>query len=229
MSLAFLSPAAEGAPTARGPLADAAAAAGAVVEARAGWEVATSFGDPAAEAAACRETVGFADLSQIAKLELQGAPAALDVALAGATLDMAAAEAGGWGCRVRPALGLALGDAAAGVAAAADVRTLDLTAALGAIAIAGPRARDAFARFCALDLRDRELPVRGFRPGSVARTPGYVLREGDERFLMIFGAAYGAYVWEVVADAVDGLGGRPVGLDALPAAAPTAIEEAARA
>ena len=45
------------------------------------------------------------------------------------------------------------------------------------------------------------MPVGAFRPGSVARTPGYVLREDDERFLMLFGWALGEYVWTVVADA----------------------------
>jgi hypothetical protein len=49
----------------------------------------------------------------------------------------------------------------------------------------------------------------------VARTPGAVLREGEERFLMLFGAALGQYVWTVVADAAASLGGGPVGLDAL--------------
>ena len=51
----------------------------------------------------------------------------------------------------------------------------------------------------------------GFRPGSVARTPGMVVREGEDRFLVLFGWALGAYVWETVSDAGAHLGGSPVG------------------
>jgi hypothetical protein len=35
-----------------------------------------------------------------------------------------------------------------------------------------------------------------------------------DRFLLLFGAAVGGYVWTVVADAGAHLGGRPVGEDA---------------
>jgi len=237
VSLRFLMPAQDGAPPARSPLADPAAAAGAATEVRDGWEVAVSFGDPAGEAAACAESVGFADLSHLTKLELQGAPAAIAAALggdapaeqspSGSTLGLARRDAGVWRCPLTPAKALLMAapeHADAARAGLDDVRVCDLTGAWGALAVVGPQARELFARFCAVDLRERALPVRGFRPASVARTPGYVLREGAERFLMIFGAAYGAYTWEVVADAAERLGGRPVGLDALPA-----VEEAAHA
>jgi heterotetrameric sarcosine oxidase gamma subunit len=99
---------------------------------------------------------------------------------------------------------------------------VDVTAAHGALAIAGPLAREVFARFTAIDLRSRVTPVHAFRPGSVARVPGAILREAEERYLMLFGAALGGYVWSVVADAATHLGGAPVGVNAL---AP--IEEAA--
>ena len=49
----------------------------------------------------------------------------------------------------------------------------------------------------------------------MARTPGAVLRQSDERWLMLFGAALGQYMWTVVADAAESLGGGPVGVDAL--------------
>jgi hypothetical protein len=59
-------------------------------------------------------------------------------------------------------------------------------------------------------------PVHGWRPGSVARTGGAILCEAPDRYLMLFGAALGQYVWTVVDDAARHLGGGPVGVDALP-------------
>jgi hypothetical protein len=50
-----------------------------------------------------------------------------------------------------------------------------------------------------------------------------VLRQADERWLMLFGAALGQYMWTVVADAAKSLGGGPIGVDVLDR------EEAARA
>ncbi len=98
---------------------------------------------------------------------------------------------------------------------------LELTTAYGALVVAGPLAREAFARFTALDLRPKSTPVHAFRPGSVARTPAFLLREAEDRYLVLFGAALGTYVWEQVADAALRLGGGPVGIDALTAIAPS--------
>ena len=50
----------------------------------------------------------------------------------------------------------------------------------------------------------------------VARTGGAILCEAPDRYLMLFGAALGQYVWTVVDDAARNLGGGPVGVDALP-------------
>ena len=71
MTLEFLSPDPAGPNPPRSPLLDVALAAGAVTEVRDGWEGVAFFGDAAAEAAACADSVGFADLSGMAKLELQ--------------------------------------------------------------------------------------------------------------------------------------------------------------
>ena len=150
--------------------------------------------------------VVVADVSLLPKTELQG-----DLRH---ELNVAVRQGGGWYCPVTPTRALVVGadaDVPAGAAA------LDVTGVFGALVIAGPLARETFARFCALDLRDAKLPVGGFRPGSVARTPGFVLREADERFLVLFGAAYGQYLWEVVMDAATRLGGHAVGSEALDA------------
>jgi heterotetrameric sarcosine oxidase gamma subunit len=94
---------------------------------------------------------------------------------------------------------------------------IDLTTAHGAMAVLGPMAREVFARFTAIDLRPQVMPVNAFRPGSVARTGGAILCEAPDRYLMLFGAALGQYVWTVVDDAARHLGGGPIGYDALPA------------
>jgi hypothetical protein len=44
-----------------------------------------------------------------------------------------------------------------------------------------------------------------------------VLRESEDRFLVLFGWALGEYMWTVVADAAEHLGARPAGVDALAA------------
>lgn len=212
IGLAFLS---TGEAVARSSLATGAAAAGARFELRDGWEVAARFGDPDAERLACRASVGWADVSHLPKWELQGPPAALDALEQLPPLgDGLAARAGdAWWCRATPARALVLGRTAA-PEAGSSVHVLDVTSQLGGLRIVGPLARELFARFCALDLRPQAAPPGAFRPGSVARTPGYLLCEAPDRYLMLFGAAYGAYVWEVVCDAGRHLGGRPVGVDA---------------
>jgi heterotetrameric sarcosine oxidase gamma subunit len=112
---------------------------------------------------------------------------------------------------LREAVARAVGD----VAREATVTVADVTCGLAGLALLGPGARELLARFCAIDVRDSVTPVAGFRPGSVARTPGYVLREAEQRLLVLVGWALGEYLWRVVADAAEHLGGGPVGADAL--------------
>lgn len=233
-SLAFLQADADvergTAPVARSPMAREAAAAGARCVVRDGWEVATSYVGGGAERLACLEAVGFADRSHLGKLELQGAAAALDAldAVPPLPADPATRAQDAWWCRVTPERALVLCDPGTTASlrerltTALDGHVLDVTASYGAVALVGPLARETFARFCALDLRPHVAPVQSFRPGSIARTPGYVLREDEQRYLMLFGAAYGRYLWTVLADAATRLGGRPIGEDAL---APVALRE----
>jgi glycine cleavage system aminomethyltransferase T len=191
-SFAFLEPT-PGA-VARSPMEGQALAAGARMEVRDGWNVAVEYPGSAANA-----PVAWADVSHLRKLEVTG-PHELAFGTA-SRID------GAWWCPVTRQRTLVIG--------AAAVDALEVTTTLAALAIVGPQARELLARFCALDLRAQSVPVGGFRPGSVARTPGYVVREDAERFLILFGWALGEYMWTVVADAASGLGGAPMGIDAL--------------
>jgi len=224
-SLAFLSPG-PGA-LAKSPMEPGAAAAGATFEERDGWKVAVSFPGESFSA------VGFADLSHLGKIELQAErddlAAMVEAASGGASLELGRATRaqGAWWCPYSPTRAVVLCPAADTVAhrdrltaSVADANGLasviDVTAALGAMTILGQLAREVFARFTAIDLRPQVTPVHGWRPGSVARTGGAILCEAPDRYLMLFGAAFGQYMWTTVADAAEHLGGSPVGVDALP-------------
>jgi heterotetrameric sarcosine oxidase gamma subunit len=214
--LAFLSPG-PGA-VAKSPMEPGTVAGGATFEERDGWKVAVSF--PGEDLS----MVGFADMSQLGKIEVQGDVSAItghDLELGHATRAESA-----WWCPYSATRAVVLcspADTAAFrdrlLASAADANGLssviDITASQGAMTIIGPLAREVFARFTAIDLRPQVTPVNGWRPGSVARTGGAILCEAPDRYLMLFGAALGQYVWTLVADAADHLGGGPVGADAL--------------
>ena len=199
MTLRFLSPAATA--VARSPMEREALAAGARIEQRDGWNVAVGFDDEDRH----RATVAFADRSHIGKLEVHGHH--------GLELNRGTRRDDAWWCPMSAerALVLCEPDRTAELREQLGDAVVDLTSAMGALTISGPLAPELFARFTAIDLRPDATPVHGFRPGSVARTPGAILREADDRWLMLFGAALGSYVWTVVADAAAGLGGGPAG------------------
>jgi heterotetrameric sarcosine oxidase gamma subunit len=228
VSLAFLE--ASQSALARSPMEREALAARARIEQRDGWNVAVAFEGPEEERV--RETVGFADFSWLAKIEVQATAAELAAIVAVCTsgerleLGRATRADGAWWCPYTAERAMVLCPPAAAVdlrerleQAAGAVRGLasvvDVTTAHAALAIVGPLARETFARFTAIDLRPQVTPVRAFRPGSLARVPGAILRETGDRYLMLFGAALGRYVWTVVSDAAAHLGGGPVGIDAL--------------
>jgi len=222
---------------ARSPMAGQAAAAGARFQPRDGWSVAADYGDPQAERQALENGIGWCDTSHLGKLELQcdrgdqqsivddacGEPAPLG-------LTLATRAAGAWWCPLTPERLIAICAPArtaelrgrletAASNAGGNASVTDITTLHASLTLAGPAVRELISRFCALDLRPASTPVRGLRPGSVARTPGLVLREDEHRFLVLFGWALGEYTWTVVEDAARHLGGRPLGVDALGEAA----------
>lgn len=219
-------------PLARTPMESSARAAGARFEVRDGWNVAVSYGDAERETRFATETAAWADTSHLGKLEVQADPAELKAIVAktaaGAVLELGTASLidGTWWCPLTnsrlivicapaklPALRSALTDAAA--SATGSVSVLDVSTVFAAIVIVGPQAREVFARFSALDLRPQAAPIHALRPGSIARQPATLIREDEDRFIYWFGWGTGEYMWTVVADAAEHLGGGPIGLDAL--------------
>jgi heterotetrameric sarcosine oxidase gamma subunit len=237
MSLDFTVPvASRNERTARSPMERLARAAGARFERHAGWNVAVAYGDNGAvEVARVSDTVGFCDRSALAKLDIQSDPEVLAELVGrvagGLTLELGRAsrtpDGSTWWCPITPSRLLVLSEPTSGwdVRAAVDraaaeagdrlLTVADVSCGLAALTLVGPSANELLARFCAIDVRPAVTPVAAFRPGSVARTPGYLLREDEDRLLVLVGCALGAYLWEVVADAAANLGGGPVGSEAL--------------
>ncbi len=253
MSLDFLAPAggvASGSapaevPVARSPMERSARAAGASFRVENGWNIAAAYGASERERELCSSVVGWADVSHLGKLELQASPEAMRSILSAVTgdasveLGSATQAAGAWWLPLtasRTLVVCAASDAVEHqrrlVASAAEqpnhVSVADVSSVFAAMTLVGPLAREVFARFCAVDLRPAVTPVRALRPGSIARQPGLIVREDENRFLFLFGWAVGEYMWTVVEDAARHLGGGPVGVDAL-AAITQPSQERARA
>ena len=225
MSLEFLSAGAATADAvARSPMERQARAAGAKVEVRDGWNVAISYGSPEQERHACASTAGWADVSHLGKLELQGRGV---TERAGLELGRATRRDGAWWCPLTPDRALVIGERPTSIPDATSV--VDVGTVFAAMTLVGPLSREVFARFCAADLRPKVTPVNGLRPVSIARQPGLIVCEADDRYLFLFGWAVGQYMWTVVEDAAVHLGGRPVGLATLDSLAAPLPEEAARA
>jgi sarcosine oxidase gamma subunit len=178
VSLAFLTPAGV---LLRTPMDGLHRAAGAQMEERDGWAVAVY---PERDA-----PVWVADVSMLRKVELRAPADVLD-------------ERNG-ALRLTPTRALVLGDAGDGSADGA----LDLTCAWAAVRIGGAQVRELFARVSALDVRPKSFAAGAVMMGSVARCPGIVLNEGDDRLLLMVGWEYGAYLWETALDA-----GAPLGI-----------------
>ncbi|MGH2873069.1 MAG: hypothetical protein ACRDL5_11490 [Solirubrobacteraceae bacterium] len=214
MNLDFLVPATAQAAGAHSAMEGQSRAAGARFERRDGWDLAVEVPGALGSAA---ETVGWADVSYLAKLELQGDAGALDAA-AGTQLPFGTAvrRHDAWWCRLTATRALVLGRGPAS-ADATGVAAVDVTSSFAALTLVGALARETFARFCAIDLRPQVTPLRALRPGSVGRQPAIVIREGELRYLFLFGWATAEYMWSIVADAGTHLGGHPLGVDQLAA------------
>ena len=159
--------------------------AGATFEERDGWLVPVSIPGEEEHLAA-----GIADLSHLRKLEVRPA---LE------TLDDAAAVL----YRISPKRSLVLG----GSAPVGGGLVLDLTGALGILAVTGPESATVIRRLTHL----HAFP----QGGEVAHITAHVLAPAPDTYWIVFPQEYGHYLWEVAVDRASTLGGGPIGVDRL--------------
>ena len=159
---------------------------GARFEERDGWLVPVAIRGEDAYAG----TVGIADLSHLAKLEVRPALDAVE--------DESAVH-----YRISPRRSLVIG----GNPKLEGKLVLDVTAALGILAVVGPEAGTVIRRLTHL----HEFP----QGGEVAHITAHVLNPRENTYWIVFPQEYGHYLWEVAVDRATPLGGGPVGVDAL--------------
>lgn len=199
-------------PIRRSPAARVASRSGAVFVEEAGWEIPASYGDDSAERAAIRERVAIADVSARAKVDLRGRlPQALP--LPSATVI----------ARISTEWALLLGepDAEAALIRAIEpavgpgVMLTDVTHLFAGFALAGPELPAVLERTTSWD-------PTALAPGEATGAPIVdvrallVRRDLPVPLLEVYVATeYARYVSESLSDVVAGLGGAPIGWQAL--------------
>ena len=211
---------------------------GAVMADTAGWQVPARYSVPEDEVAALSAAVGIADISPVAKLNVQGE--GIDSLLAAAFNTDERLEVGRTSRHAVPpheadqtvttarladdellvlgAPGSAttvlqhMGDRSDGC-----VHFVNVTSAFSAVAVTGPRARRLLARVTELDLRESRFPDMSCAQGKVAEIECTVLRHDAGDLLgyeLHFSRDYGEYLWDALNEAGEGLDLAPYGTEA---------------
>jgi glycine cleavage system aminomethyltransferase T len=145
--------------------------------------------------------VGIADLSHLTKLEIRPA---------GEPPDLVPDRHKAVWYRISARRALVLCEPAEGRAVGEELTgrlVLDVTAALGILAIVGPEAETVIRRLTHL----HHFPSGG----EVAHITAHVLNPSADAYWIVFPQEYGHYLWEVAVDRAVPLGGGPIGVDAL--------------
>ncbi len=207
------------------------------------WRRPHSYGDPAAEAKAVHESVGLIDVSTLGKLLVQGPDAAAflerlypnrfaDLKHGRIRYAVLGSDAG----RIMDDGTVArLGDEQFYVTTTStgaetvvewfewwnavwglDVEIADVTGALAAVNLAGPRSRELLARLTDLDLSNEAFSYLDARRAHVAGIPSLLLRigfVGELGYELHFPSPYGEHLWDTVLDRGADLSARPFGLE----------------
>jgi sarcosine oxidase, subunit alpha len=97
-----------------------------------------------------------------------------------------------------------------------EVQIVDVTGALAAVNVAGPRSRELMERVSDLDVSNEGLSYLDARRGRVTGVPSLVLRigfVGELGYEIHFASPYGEYLWDTLLERGSDLGIRPFGLE----------------
>jgi glycine cleavage system aminomethyltransferase T len=200
------------APVRRSPFAAAQTGLGAILEPRAGWEVAASYGDEAEERTYLRESVAIVDITSRGKVDVRGR---LDGALAAAGEALVARIARDWALVLGEPGDEAVLLPRLTAAAGSEAMVTDATHLFGGFALVGPRLPDLLARLTSWD--PASLGPGGATGAPIADVRTVVVRRALELPVLevYIATELSRYAWETVVGVVRSLGGGPAGWAAL--------------
>jgi glycine cleavage system aminomethyltransferase T len=200
------------APIRRSPAARLSSRRGAVFVEEAGWEIPASYGDDAAERAAIRDGVAIADITARAKVDIRGDLPEELVVPAGAIV-----------ARISREWAMILGEPnteadlmrAIEPLAGPRIMVTDVTHLFAGVALIGPRLPEVIERATSWDLATL---ARGKATGAPIAEVRALLGRRDIAAVVLevyVATELARFVWEALSGIVAGLGGAPVGWQAL--------------
>ena len=207
------------------------------------WRRAYDYGDPRGEALAVHEAAGVIDVSTLGKLIVRGPDASelLDRLYPNRFSNLKpgrirygviASDAGrivddGTVCRLdEDTFYVTTTSSGAGAVYEwfswwladwqLDVHLTDVTQGLGAVNLAGPRAREIMGKLTSLDCSSEAFTYLDGKQAEVAGVPSLILRigfVGEVGYEIHFPAAHGEHLWDALLEAGEDHGLRPFGLE----------------
>ncbi|MEM7125183.1 MAG: hypothetical protein AAF702_02575 [Chloroflexota bacterium] len=221
-------------PTRLSPLHGIHVSAGATIVSLENWQVATAIGPSEAERAAASTGLGLADLSDRAKIMVEGANAGalLKDVLGGNALSVNQMSKTGGSLYVASLrqdrfyvsgrtgaesdLLTKLNDAAA--ESSGLITVTDETDARSELLLIGPNASTCLSRVCALDFHEDVFPTLTAKQTSVAKIRQLVLRcdnEDTPAYIVSGGQSNAIYLWKTLLDAGHDLQMQAIGREAV--------------